>query len=52
MHKYNDCNECKKYCVCKFPTEYNSKALELTDTNTDDYVSKLHCKHFEKYDNK
>ena len=48
MHKYHDCNECVKYSVCKFPTVYNNTALELTDTNTDDFVSKLQCKHYEE----
>lgn len=48
MHKYHDCNNCIKYSVCKFPKDYNEKATNLNSTNTNDYVSKLHCKHYEE----
>ena len=48
MHKGNDCNQCIKLRVCKLINRYNSKCNELTDTNTNDFVTNLNCKHYEK----
>ena len=47
MYKENDCIKCLKYKVCKLTEDYNNKCLELNDTSTNDYQSKLHCKHYE-----
>ena len=48
MHTGSICNKCKKRNVCKLIEDYLKKCGELTDTNTDNYVSKLHCKHEEQ----
>ena len=48
MHKYSECDKCKKRRVCKLIDNYLYTCNSLEDTNTNDYVSKLHCKHEEK----
>ena len=48
MHQYSECNKCKKRRVCKLIDTYLNTCSSLKDTNTDDYVSKLHCKHEDK----
>lgn len=48
MHVGSKCDKCKKKNVCRLIDDYLSKCNSLSDTNTDDYVSKLHCKHEEQ----
>lgn len=47
MYKANECSKCKKFPVCKLIEDYNNKCIELTDTNTENYQSRLYCKHCE-----
>ena len=47
MHVGSDCNKCLKKNVCRLIQEYLNKCEEVTDTNTEDFVSELKCKHYD-----
>lgn len=48
MHKGSECNNCIKLNLCKIINTYNSKCAELKDTNNNNFVTTLNCKHYEK----
>lgn len=47
MYKKHDCEKCIKRYVCKLINDYNNTCTSLEDTNTDNYISYLECKHYE-----